>query len=60
MAVQKDLIEVEFQRLEQAWDHGNKFQPRVVPAIQGQFLYKVTSRDQGKGFSHAGLTSHQG
>ena len=35
MSVNVFINKVELQWLEQAWDHGNWFQPRVVPAIQG-------------------------
>ena len=32
----------ELQWLEQAWDHGNWFQSKVVPASQGKFIYLQT------------------
>ena len=43
-------VTVELHWLEQAWDHEKMFQPRVVLAIQGKFLYKVTSGDPRKEF----------
>ena len=39
---------VELQWLEQAWDHENWFQSKVIPASQGKFyIYKLNSRDSG-------------
>ena len=29
----------ELQWLEQAWDHENWFQSKIIPASQGKFLY---------------------
>ena len=46
---------VELQWLEQTWDHENQFQPKLVIAIQGLILYKLTSRDPSGRFIEPSL-----